>query len=129
MSAENRLEPRTIRNIGIFAHVHSCDEMPELVGVSIPCNTTDFSLHGLQCNSDVLLPKGSLINNTVGIGHPFAMYLLLGEIRWVHESEEEMSMGVSLMENEASDFERWLKDFDTIFAKDGCDDDDPAKSN
>ena len=115
---EQRSETRIERNLGIFVHVHSCKENPELVGVSIPCDATDFSPHGLSYKSDLLLPPGSLVNITIGIEHPYSIYLLLCEVRWEFEDGGKLMQGLKFLEGEHSDLKRWIKEFDSIFEED-----------
>lgn len=117
-SIEQRSETRIERNIGIFVHVHSCQEYPDLVGKSIPCEAIDFSPHGVRCKSELLLPPGSLVNITIGIGYPFSMYLLLAEVRWEFEIDGELTMGLELVEGKRDDLKRWVDAFDTIFKED-----------
>ena len=112
---EHRRETRIQRNLSISVHVHECEERPELVGNSIPCEATDFSPKGLQFSSDLLLEPKTLVNINIGVGNPFSTYLLFGEVRWAMESDGEMAMGLRLTERKRNDLKRWIEDFDTIF--------------
>ena len=78
---DKRREPRIEHKIRFFVHVHECDDDRDMVGVSVACVAIDFSGHGLQLRTDKKLPTGTLLNISIGIGDPFAMYLLRGEIR------------------------------------------------
>lgn len=99
---DKRSEPRMDRDVGIFVHVHTCDEHPELIGKSIPCDAMDFSPHGIRFKSNLLLPPGSLINVTLGVGKPLSVFLLLGEVRWEFEKDGQLMMGsISSTENKA----------------------------
>ena len=80
---DKRAEARVPHNIRFFVHVHECQEDPDLVGVSIAVEAIDFSTRGLQFRTETTLIAHSLLNVTIGIGEPFAMYLLRGEIRWI----------------------------------------------
>ncbi len=113
---EQRREPRIPHNIRFFVHVSECDENPDLVGVSVECAAVDFSKRGLQFSTAEALPVGALLNITIGIGDPFAMYLLGGEIRWVRVAGEEHYMGVMLTDGERFHTEKWSDDFDGIFS-------------
>ena len=110
---DKRSEARTHRNVGIFVHIHTCKEHPELIGSSIPCDAMDFSPHGLRIKSNLLLPPESLIHVTIGIGRPFRVFLLLGEVRWEFEKDGQLMMGVILFEGQHDDLERWADSFDS----------------
>lgn len=62
------------------------------------------------------MPIGSILNITIGIGSPFAMFLLSGEIRWVREIDDECYMGVKLLTTEGTDYNKWNDRFDEIFS-------------
>ena len=115
---DKRSEPRMDRDVGIFVHVHTCDEHPELIGKSIPCDAMDFSSHGIRFKSNLLLPPGSLINVTLGVGKPLSVFLLLGEVRWEFEKDGQLMMGVNLFDGEQGDLERWADTFDFSPAED-----------
>ncbi len=113
---EQRSEARVPHNIRFFIHVSECPVNPDMVGVSIACEAIDFSKRGMQFRTDESLPPGSLLNITIGVGEPFAMYLLGGEVRWVRAAGDEVYMGVLLTEGERFDTDRWDSDFDSIFS-------------
>ena len=114
---EQRAEPRVPHNIRFFVHVQECEEDPDLVGVSIECEAVDFSVSGLQFQTTTRLPRETLLSVTIGIGQPFAMYLMKGQIRWVRDQGgEECAMGVQLLPDEATDYDKWVTEFENIFA-------------
>jgi len=125
---EQRREERIERNVGIFVHVEQCAENPDWVGQSIPCEATNFSPHGMQCRSDLEFSPGDYVNVSIGIGSPFGMYLLRGEVRWccrVNESifddlnEEALgdyAMGLQLHDSDHADLKRWIDNFDANFS-------------
>ena len=113
---DKRAELRIPQDIRIFVHVHECKEDPSLVGVSIACEAIDFSTRGLQFKSDVILHQHSLLNVTIAIGDPFAMYLLRGEIRWVRGEKPEVNMGILLEDVEGTDYAKWERDFTSVFS-------------
>ena len=78
---DKRREPRIEHKIRFFVHIHECNDNPDLVGVSIACEAVDFSSHGMQIRTDRELTPKTLLKITIGIGDPFAMYVLRGEIR------------------------------------------------
>ncbi len=104
---QKRKEPRIEQHVRFFLHVHKCAEDPDLVGVSVACEAVDFSSHGLQLRTDQDLPPKTLLNITIGIGDPFAMYLLRGEIRWTKAVDDEYYTGVLLSEEEGTDLDAW----------------------
>ena len=110
---DKRSEARIDRNVGIFIHVHTCTDRPEFMGISIPCDAMDFSPHGLRFKSNLLLPPESLIHVTIGIGRPFTVFLLLGEVRWEFEKDGQLMMGVNLFDGERDDLECWAESFDS----------------
>lgn len=112
---EKRSEERVSRNIRLFVHVSKCDEDPDLIGVSIRCEGVDFSPHGLRFRAEDLIPVGSKLNVTIGIGAPFAMFLLAGEIRWAREIEGECYIGILLQDTEGTDYAEWNERFAEIF--------------
>ena len=112
---DKRSEPRVEHKIRFFVHVHECREDPDLVGVSIACEALDFSSHGLQLRTEQPLLPQTLLNITIGIGDPFAMYLLRGEIRWVKNNEDFYYMGVLLIEEEGTDLASWVDQFQAMF--------------
>ena len=113
---EQRSEPRIPQHVRFFVHVHECEEDHDLVGTSVTCEALDFSVHGLQLKTDSKLFQGSLLDITIGIGDPFAMYLLRGEIRWVTQEEEDFYMGVLLVDEEHMDLDKWVENFGSTFA-------------
>jgi hypothetical protein len=115
MEHEQRSETRIPNNVRFFVHVHECEEDPDLVGTSVTCEAVDFSLHGLQFKTDQQLYRGSLLNITIGVGDPFAMFLLRGEIRWVKEDDMEYAMGILLKDEELTDFDKWIDKFESTF--------------
>lgn len=114
---DKRSELRVPHNVRFFVHVHECDSDPDMVGVSIACEAVDFSRHGLQLHSDDRLETGTVLNITIGIGEPFAMYLLRGEIRWARDlGNDTHAMGIMLKDQDGTDFAAWEASFDDIFA-------------
>ena len=112
---DKRSEARVPKNVRFFVHVHECDEDPDMVGVSIACEAVDFSPHGLQLRTDALLHPGTILNITIGIGEPFAMYLLRGEVRWNREAGSDFACGCLLFDADGTDFAAWQSAFDDIF--------------
>ncbi len=112
---DKRSESRVAHNIRFFVHVHECEEDPDMVGVSVACEAVDFSPSGLQFRTDQQLIPGSLLNITIGIGEPFAMFLLRGEIRWVRPIDSEYAMGILLQRAEGTDIELWENGFEERF--------------
>ena len=113
---EQRSEARVPHNIRFFVHVHECREDPEMVGVSVACEAVDFSPNGLQFRTDQPLLQGSLINITIGIGEPFAMFLLRGEIRWIRQVGDTHAMGILLQDESNTDYEVWQRRFAEVFS-------------
>lgn len=111
---DKRREPRIEQKLRFFVHVHECAADPDLVGVSIACEALDFSSHGLQLRTDRELTTNTLLNITIGIGDPFAMYLLRGEVRWVKIEDDEYCMGVMLTEEEGTDLDAWVANFENL---------------
>ena len=113
---DKRSEPRIERQVKFFFEVYKCQEDPDLVGTSIECEAIDFSTHGLQLRTNQEVPAATLLSITIGVGDPFAMYLLRGEVRWTKTlAEEVILMGVRISDAEGTDFERWLDQFDDTF--------------
>jgi len=113
---DKRSEQRIPRNVRFFVHVHDCQDEPDMVGMSVACEAVDFSLNGLQLRTGDRLIPGTLLNITIGIGQPFAMYLLRGEIRWQRPVDDEYAMGIQLKEADGTDLSAWQSSFDDIFA-------------
>jgi len=113
---DKRAEPRVNHNIRFFVHVHECADDPDLVGTSLACEAIDFSTRGMQFSCAESLPVRSILSVTIGIGEPFAMYLLQGEVRWVRTVEDQLCMGVLLEENENTDYAKWEQDFTNVFS-------------
>lgn len=109
---EQRKEIRVDSDIRFFVHVFHSEEEPDMVGMSLECEAIDFSAHGLQFSTNSTLTAGTLLNITIGVGEPFAMYLLRGEVRWVRTKEDITYMGVLLKPAEETDLERWFSNFD-----------------
>ena len=112
---EHRSEPRVESHVRFFVHVHECEEDIDLVGTSLTCEAVDFSVHGLQLKTDAPLPRSTLLDVTIGIGEPFAMYLLRGEVRWIKTQKDECFMGVLLKEAQGTDLADWVNQFDVTF--------------
>tara|TARA_R110002072_G_scaffold7773_5_gene41529 strand:- start:7707 stop:8051 length:345 start_codon:yes stop_codon:yes gene_type:complete len=111
-----RGEPRVAHQIRFFVHVHECKEDPDLIGLSVECEAIDFSTRGMQFKTDSKLHPRSIVKITIGVGEPFAMYELEGEIRWVRNEGDDYSMGVLLQENANTDYQKWETDFKSTFA-------------
>jgi hypothetical protein len=65
--------------------------------------------------STITLYPHALLNITIAVGNPFAMYLPRGEIRWVRGEEPEVSMGILLEDVEGTDHDKWVNDFTHVF--------------
>ncbi len=111
-----RAEDRIESQIRFFVHVCECETDPSLVGTSVTCQGVDFSAHGLQLKTDDLLPVDSHLNITIGIGDPFSMYLLSGEVRWARSTNDGSFMGILLEKRERTDYEAWVERFNELFA-------------
>jgi len=115
---EHRSEDRVESQIRFFVHVSECETDPSMVGTSVTCTGVDFSAHGLQLKADDTLPVSSTLNITIGIGDPFSMYLLSGEIRWARMTNDGSFMGILLEDKEKTDYDAWVKRFSEIFIDD-----------
>ncbi len=94
------------------AHIHECDDDPELVGKSIACEITDFSGHGLHVFTDVALVTDTLLNIKISIGSSISSYGLRGEIRWTKITDNRCHMGIHFEEDEGLD--AWVADFGDV---------------
>jgi hypothetical protein len=112
---DKRLEPRITHEVKFFVHIKECREDPELVGLSVECLAIDLSTRGMQFKTDVQLCSASELGITIGIGQPFAMYELYGEVRWVKEDAGEYAMGVLFEERQGTDYLKWEADFKQLF--------------
>lgn len=112
---DKRSEPRIEHKVRFFVHVHECEEDPDMVGVSIACEALDFSSHGLQLRADQELSPNTSLNITIGIGEPFAMFLLRGEVRWVRGEDDDFLMGVLMTDAEGTDLAAWATQFEELF--------------
>lgn len=113
---DKRSETRVPHNVRFFVHVHECEDDPDMVGVSVACEAIDFSPHGLQLKTDEALSSGTRLNVTIGIGEPFTMYLLRGEVRWRRPMDEDLfATGLKLHDAEGTDYAAWQASFDEIF--------------
>ena len=135
---DKRKETRVEHTIRTFVHILKCAENPELVGVSIACEAVDISTHGLRLLIDLELKPKTMLNSTITIEDPFAMYLLRGHVRWVVKntsrglgspssdpntltrsdslqtlktSDDDYYMGVLLSEEEGTDLDAWVNQF------------------
>ena len=115
MSTEQRSEQRVDVDVRFFVHVHESEQDPDMVGQSLQCEAIDFSAHGIQFSTNAELSTSTRLNITIGIGEPFAMYLLRGEVRWVRQKEDTYLMGVLLIAAQDTDLQSWLEVFDTQF--------------
>ena len=112
---EKRSEARIEQDADIFVHVQSCEEKPELVGVSIQCEAKDFSRHGLKHKTELALSPESLVYITLNIENPFSSFLLLAEVRWEFEEGGKLTSGLKFLEGKDSELNRWVEEFDSIF--------------
>ena len=112
---EQRREERVEHNVRFFVHIFESKNEPEMVGMSLEGEAVDFSAHGMQFSTNVELSPSTLLNITIGIGEPFSMYLLRGEIRWVKQQDDTYYMGVLLVQAEGTDLESWVTTFGEIF--------------
>ena len=115
MEQEKRSESRVEHAIKFFVHVHASEIEPDMVGMSLQCEAVDFSAHGLQFSTQTELTPKTSVNITIGIGEPFAMYLLRGDVRWVRQEDDIYYMGVLLLPEKSTDLDRWLENFHNQF--------------
>jgi hypothetical protein len=112
---EKRSESRIESHVQFFVQIHECAAAPELVGSSISCSGVDFSAHGLQLKTDHKIPVNTYVNITIGIGEPFSMYSLFGDVRWARGDDQDCFMGILLKDEPGSDFGEWVERFNSIF--------------
>ena len=112
---DKRIEDRINRTAAIFVHVQECEERPEVVDASIPCEATDFSPHGLRCKTNLSLPVGTGISITIGISNPFTMYILQGVVRWIENRNGEQLVGINLKQGRNEHLYKWIDGFDRNF--------------
>jgi hypothetical protein len=113
---EHRSEARVEHQIRLFFEVYECLGDPDLIGRSIECEAIDFSIHGLQIQTDQQVPTDAMLNITIGVGDPFAMYLLRAEVRWVKSTDDEMFlMGIRIREAQGTDLDKWVDHFEATF--------------
>ena len=91
------------------AHIHECDDDPELVGKPFACEITDFSGHGLHVLTEVALVPDTLLNIKITIGTSISSYALRGEIRWTKITDNRCHVGIQFEEDEGLD--TWVADF------------------
>ncbi len=94
------------------AHIHECDDDPELVGKSIACEITDFSGHGLHVLTDVALVPDTLLNIKISIDGSVSSYGLRGEIRWTKITDNHCHVGIQFEEDEG--LVAWVADFGSL---------------
>ena len=105
---DKRSEERVESHIRFFIHVAECATDPTLVGTSLTCIGVDMSPHGLQLKAEQAFPVDTILSITIGIGDPFAMYLLAGVIRWSRSSGGGSYMGILLQDKEGTDYDVWV---------------------
>ncbi len=111
MSDNQRSENRREQNFRFVVHVHESTAQPRMVGMSLQCEAIDFSAHGMQFSSHSELNPGSLVNLTIAIGEPVALYLLRGEVRWTRQVGASYRMGVMIKPAEDTDYQQWTEAF------------------
>ncbi len=116
---EHRSEARVDFNVRFFVAIHKSWNAPEMVGVSLECEAVDFSAHGMHFVTNIELSPATLVDITIGVGEPFAMYLLRAEIRWVREANDTFHVGVLLLDEEDRDLTRWQDNFEQLVAGGG----------
>ena len=112
---DKRAEARVEHNVRFFVHVHEAKNEPDMVGVSLECEAIGVSAHGMQFSTKVELSAGAIINITIGVGDPFAMYALRGEVRWVRSDDDKFLMGVLLQYTDDTDLDSWIASFESDF--------------
>jgi hypothetical protein len=70
--------------------------------------------------TNIELSPATLVDITIGVGEPFAMYLLRAEICWVREADDTFHVGVLLLDEEDKDLTRWQDNFDQLVAAGGA---------
>ena len=113
---EQRSEARVDYNVRFFVHVHESEHEPDMIGMTLECEAIDFSSRGMQFSTNSELSPSTLLNITIGIGEPFSMYMLRGEIRWVRQKDDHYYMGILLLPAEETDLEEWTTAFDQLFS-------------
>ena len=113
---EQRAEERVDISLRFFVQVHESEEDPDMVGLSLECEAIDFSAHGMQFSTNSELSIGALVNVTVGVADPFAMYMLRDQARWVRNKDDVYFMGVLINQDEDTDIVRWLDNFEERFS-------------
>jgi len=105
---EKRSEQRINTKLVVVGIVTNCDEDKTLNGCPIRCETIDISGHGMQFKSDVELPINTLLK--ISVAYTFKEIFHVGaEVRWHREVEGEHYVGVQLIQDEESDFDKWVE--------------------
>lgn len=116
MSEDKRKEDRTLQQIEFYVFVDECNENQELVGEAFDCKASDVSAHGLKILCEEALYENNILNITIGAGESFSLYMLKGEVRWTKKADTGFQVGVQLVADEMTDYDRWIEDFESIFS-------------
>ena len=113
-----RAEKRHVRKLATVATISRCEQDKSLEGCPIKFDTNDVSGHGIRFRSDLILQRGTLISISIAY-NPSDVFTVLGEVRWFRMEMEIPTMGVQLLEDKDTDFDRWLALLNTDKARTG----------
>ena len=102
-----RSETRYVKKLATVATISRCEQDKSLEGCPIKFDTIDVSGHGIRFRSDLILQRGTLISISIAY-NPSDVFTVSGEVRWFKMELGKPTMGVQLLEDKDTDFERWL---------------------
>lgn len=107
MFEEKRSEQRINRKLVVVGIVTNCEDDKTLNGCPIRCETIDISGKGMQFKSDIELPVTTLLS--ISIAYTLEdIFHVAAEVRWHNCVEGEHYIGVQLIQDEDSDFDKWV---------------------
>ncbi|NKB33962.1 MAG: hypothetical protein GKR91_12770 [Pseudomonadales bacterium] len=107
MLEEKRSEVRYDKSLVVVGIVTHCDGDRSLNGSPVRCETVDISGHGMKFRSDIELPVETLL--TISVAYTVREILQVrARVRWCNMAEGQPLIGVRLIEEKDSDFEKWV---------------------
>jgi Tfp pilus assembly protein PilZ len=103
---ERRIEHRVQEKATIFLELLSESEKDTEASVII-CNSVDLSANGIQVQVDEAVAIGSILRLVVDFSNHSDPIYLIGEVKWVSESQGQHFIGFELYDAENSNIIGW----------------------
>ncbi|NQV63789.1 MAG: PilZ domain-containing protein [SAR86 cluster bacterium] len=104
---QQRREIRQTNLKTLFIQIMDCPD-PDMINLTLSCNTRETSASGLRIVAGTCIPIGSRLDLWVNISARPSKYFVTGEVRWVSPADGgDYDMGIELDTSVATDIDAW----------------------